>query len=182
MSRKFIGRKEVAFIHTVNKELIQNVVGQEVFYYGILADKTTTNDLYNESVNKAYAPPVKCNALVMYENTQSQIGALPPDAKFNLDIYFHQQEIDERNISPKLGDFVLFDSIMFEIYQVTQSQLIYGMIDQKMMTRCTCGPARKGQFAPKKQPEQRLKHDSNAPKYSEQPSQRAYTADPRNKK
>ncbi len=50
MPRKFIGRKELAFVAKINRELIQEVIGQEVTYYQVLADKTKTNDLYNEAV------------------------------------------------------------------------------------------------------------------------------------
>jgi hypothetical protein len=182
MARKFIGRKEINFVNSVNKELIQRVVGQEVFYYAIVAEKTRKNDLYNEAVTKAFAPPVAVNCLLMYENTQEQIGALPPDAKFNVDVYFHTDELTDRNVLPKMGDFLQFGSVMFEIYQVTRPQIIWGHIEQKIMTKCNCGPARKGQFNPPKQPMPTTRHDQNAPRYSEQPSSRPYTADPRNKK
>lgn len=181
MAHKFIGRKEVAFVNSINKELIQRVVGQEIFYYAILAEKTKKNSLYNEAVSKVWAPPVRCNALVTYENSQEQIGMLPPDSKYSLDIYFHKLEIEERNVMPKMGDFVLFDNIMFEIHQVTESQLMWGMINNKVMTKCNCKPARKGQFDPPKQPTRQNHYDLNAPKYSEQPSQRPTTGDPRAK-
>lgn len=182
MARKFIGRKEVNFVNAINRELIQRVVGQEVYYYAILAEKTKKNDLYNEAINKVWAQPVKVNCLVMYENTQEQIGMLPPDSKYQLDIYFHTEELKERNVTPKMGDFVIFDGIAFEIHQVTEPQILWGMIEQKVMTKCNCGPARKGQFAPPMPPKQSAHYDLNSPKYSEQPGVNAYTADPRNKK
>lgn len=181
MSRKFISRKEVAFVNTVTKELIQRVVGQEVFYYAILADKTKANDLYNEAIEKIWSPAVKINCLVTYENSQEQIGALPPDSKFSLDVYFHTSELIDQNVKPQMGDFLQFDGIMFEIQQVTESQLMWGMIEQKVMTKCNCIPARKGQFDPAKQPQQTTRYDANSRLYPEQPSQRAFTGDPRNK-
>ncbi len=181
MSRKFISQKEIAFIDNVNRELIQRVVGQQVFYYEILAEKTKKNDLYNEAVTKMWAPPVATNCLLYYENTQEQIGALPPDNKSRIDVYFHTGELRDRNLSPKMGDFLLFGDTYYEIYQVIQPQLVYGMIEQKIMTRCTCGPARKGQFSPPKQPLPEPHHDQNAPQYKTQSSARPYTADPRKK-
>ena len=182
MARKFIGRKEINFVNAVNKELIQRVVGQEVHYYAIVAEKTKRNDLYNEAVNKVWANPVKVNCLLMYENSQEQIGSLPPDAKFNVDVYFHTDELTDRNVAPKMGDFLQFGEVMYEIYQVTRPQIVWGLIEQKIMTKCNCGPARKGQFAPPKQPMPVTRHDMNAPQYPEQPSVRAFTADPRHKK
>jgi len=169
MSRKFIGRKEIAFVNSINKELIQRVIGQEVYYYAILADKTKTNDLYGEAITKVWSPAVMCNALVMYENTQEQIGAMAPDSKFSVDVYFHTEELNERNVLPKMGDFIQFGEIMYEIHQVTMPQIVWGLIEQKIMTKCACGPARKGQFDPKKQPTPTTRSDLAAPNYPEQP-------------
>jgi hypothetical protein len=181
MSRKFVGAKEIAFINEINRELIQRVVGQTVYYYEILAEKTQADDLYNEAIVKAWAPPVACTALVLYENTTESITNIGADAKFNLDVYFHKAEVDERNLDPKMGDFVQFGSILFEIYSVTQPQITFGQIENKVMTKCTCGPARKGQFAPTLQPLPVTRTDLNAPAYPTQPSERAYTGDPRRK-
>jgi hypothetical protein len=181
MSRKFIGRKEIAFVNSINKELIQRVIGQEIFYYAILADKTNANDLYNEAVVKIWSPPVKCNCLVMYENTQEQIGVMAPDSKFSVDVYFHTEELNDRNVLPKMGDFIQFGEVVYEIHQVTKPQIIWGLIEQKIMTKCNCGPARKGQFDPVKQPMPETHHDLAAPNYPEQPGTRATTADPRHK-
>lgn len=148
MSRKFITAREIAFINAINKELIQGVVGQEVVYYAIVAEKTKVDSLYNEAVMKTWAVPTKTNALVYFENSTEQITALPPDSKFNLDIYFHTTELQERNLKPKMGDFVQFGDVMFEIGSVTQPQMVFGQIEQKIMTKCVCIPARKGQFSP----------------------------------
>lgn len=173
MSRKFWGRKELSFIGAINKELIQAVVGQVVYYYEVLADQTTTNDLYNEAITKRTAAPVSSNALVYYENTMDRVTSLPPDSQFNLDVYFHTQELAERRLSPKMGDFVQFGEIVFEIYSVSQPQLVFGQIEQKIMTKCVCGPARKGQFDPVKQPMPVPREDQNAPLYPTQPDPRS---------
>lgn len=145
---KFITDKEIAFIGKITKELIQKVVGQSVTYFAILADKTQKNDLYNEAVKKVWAPPVQCNALVYYENTTEQVTALPADAKFKIDVYFHQLELKERRLEPRMGDFLKFGDIAYEILSVTKPQITFGLIDEKVMVRCPCSPAREGQFNP----------------------------------
>lgn len=165
MSRKFITEKEIALINRVNKELIQSVIGQEVTYFAILADRTRANDLYNEAIKKVWATPVRVNALVYYENTTEQVGTLPPDAKFNIDVYFHNLELQERNLVPKMGDFVQFGEAMYEIMSTSQPQMVYGQIENKVMTKCPCTPARKDQFTGAKQPMPITSKDPNAPNY-----------------
>lgn len=145
---KFVLGKELAFFHAINKELIQSVVEQSVTYYQILAEKTKVDDLYNESEKKVWANPVKVNALILYENSTEQITMLPPDSKFNIDIYFHKQELIERNLNPVMGDFVKYGNALYEILSVSEPQPIAGMITQHMMVKCPCTPARRGQFLP----------------------------------
>lgn len=156
-------------MNAITRELVQDVIGQEVYYYEILAEKTQANDLYNEAIHKVWANPVKCNALVSYENSNEVVGTMPADSKYRLEVQFHQNELVNRNLSPKMGDFILYDSIMFEIYSVSEPQLAFGMIENKVMIKCVCGPARKGQFNPRKEPNPVTRHDANAPNYPEQP-------------
>lgn len=169
MSRKFIGRKELAFVAQINKELIQEVIGQEVTYYQILAEKTKTNDLYNEAIDKVYAVPVKTNCLVYYENSTEVVTNFPADSKYNLDVYFHKTEMDERNLSPKMGDFVQFGKVLFEIYNASEPQMAFGQVESMIMIKCVCGPSRQGQFNPILQPMPTPGTNLLAPRYSDQP-------------
>ena len=169
MSRKFIGGKELAFVNAINRELIQGVVGQEVTYYQILAEKTQLNDIYNEAINKVYAVPVKTNCLVYFENSTEVVTNFPADSKYNLDVYFHKAEMDDRNLSPKMGDFVQFGKVLFEIYNSSEPQMAFGQIESMIMIKCVCGPARQGQFNPALAPMPTPGQNLLAPRYSDQP-------------
>src|SRR5206468_12164104 len=122
MSTKFILDREIAFINAINKELIQNVIGQEIFYYEISVPQSRANRVYGESVRKTWKPPVMVNALVRYDSSTVQTTNAGPDTKFEADVYFHTQELQERNVSPKEGDFVEFGQIFYEISSVNQPQ------------------------------------------------------------
>lgn len=157
----------MAFVNAITKELVQEVVGQEVIYYQVLSEQTRANDLYNEAIQKIYAQPVKLNALVYYENTTEQVTNFPADSKFKVDVHFHVGELNDRRLDPKMGDFVQFGTVVYEILNVTQPQMAFGQIEQKVMTKCSCGPARQGQFGMPRQPGQTAGIDKNAPRYSE---------------
>lgn len=147
MARKFITEREIAFIHRVNHELIQKVVGQEISYYAISLEKSRVDDLYREAVEKVWDPPVLINARVMWDNTQSSSTTFGVDSKYNLEVYFHKLELDERNVKPKEGDFIEFGGVFFEITSVTQPQIVFGQVNNKIMTKCVCVPSREGQFS-----------------------------------
>lgn len=147
MARKFVLDREIAFINAINKELVQDVVGQEIHYYAILAEQTRANRLYSESVKKTWAAPVKINALVQYDNPETVTTGMGTDSRYEAEVYCHAKELEERNVSPREGDFVEFGSIFFEITSVTQPQLVFGQANNKIMTKLTCVPSREGQFA-----------------------------------
>ena len=146
MARKFISTREIAFINRICKELIQKVVGQEVEYYQILVEQTRANALYNEAIQKSWAPPVKINALVHWDNTTTTFTNLSADSKYELDVYFHTQELQDRNVLPKEGDFVEFGQVFFEVATVTQPQIVFGQVNNRIMTKCTCVTSREGMF------------------------------------
>jgi hypothetical protein len=146
MSFKFVTEREIAFINKINKELLQHVIGQEVSYYEISVEDSAVNTTYEESSHKVWRPPVKCNALVLWDNPQTRSSVLGPDSIYSLEVYFHTQELNERNLVPKDGDFVEFGEVFFEITSVTHPQLVFGQVNNKIMTKCMCVPAREGQF------------------------------------
>lgn len=91
-------------------------------------------------------PPVKINALVKWDNTGVSSTNLGIDSKYTAEIYFHTEELTDRNVVPKEGDFVEFGQVFFEITAVTQPQIVYGQINNKIMTKCICTPSRESQF------------------------------------
>lgn len=147
MPRKFVGTREIAFVNSITRELHQHVVDEEVYYYAILLDRTKVDDLYNEAIKKAWAPPVKVTARVLYDNTTTKSGLFGPDSEYASEVYFHTQELNERNLRPREGDFVEYGQVFYEITSVTKPQLIYGQVNNKLMTKCKLVPAREEQFA-----------------------------------
>jgi hypothetical protein len=146
LSRKFITDREVKFINDVNRELIQRVVGQTVHYYAISLERTNVHRLYNEAIKKTWSPPVEIDALVLWDNPSVSTTNLGVDSKYSLDVYFHTLELQDRNVVPREGDFVEYGQVFFEITSVTQPQMVFGQINNRIMTKCTCVPSREGQF------------------------------------
>jgi hypothetical protein len=146
VSRKFVTEREIAFIDAINKELLQDVVQQEVLYYAISQAESQFHPLYGESIRKAWCAPVRTNPLVQWDNPNEESTGAGVDSKYNIEAYFYNAELRERNLVPKTGDFVEFGQIFFEITSVTEPQLVFGQINNKVMTKCVGVPAREGQF------------------------------------
>jgi hypothetical protein len=146
MAYKFVTDREIAFINVIAKELIQHVVGQTVNYYAISLEQSKVSALYNEATRKVWNAPIQIDALINYDNPNVKSVLGTQDSQYSIEVYFHNQELGERNVVPKDGDFVEFGQVFFEITSVTQPQLIFGQVNNKIMTKCVGVPSREGQF------------------------------------
>ena len=146
MSRKFVTDRKLSFINSISRELHQHVVDEQVYYYSIANRESPPDDLYNESVRKSWAAPVRINARVLYDNLSSKAGIFGLDSQIASEIYFHTQELVERNVAPREGDFIEYGQTFYEITSVSQPQLVFGQINNKILTVCKLVPSREGQF------------------------------------
>ncbi len=133
MSKLFIQSKEINFINNINKELIQKIIGQEVIYYAISDSYTKSHRLYDEATQKVFQKPVITNALVEWNGQIVSSMNFSVDVVHNAVFYFHKKELDERNLIIRVGDFIEFSNIFFELMDVTTPQLIFGQANQKIM-------------------------------------------------
>jgi hypothetical protein len=146
LARLFITNKEIAFIASISNELVDKVNAQEVKYYAISLEHSNPHRLYNEEINKVWMPAVKTFGMVNWDNPNTVQTIFGSDSQFKLEVEFFPEELTARNLVPKEGDFIEYGQVFFEITSVTQPRSIYGQINNKVMTKCTCVPSREGQF------------------------------------
>jgi len=148
----FVGRKERDFVKQINDELIEKVVGQQVLYFAIDVDKTNYSKLYGESIKKTFLPPMRAYALVEFngsERTQSRFGF---DNLYNITIHFHKRRLTEdQNLFVRLGDFVQYDQMYFEIVDVFEPRYLFGQDSDfadgtSLEVSAVCRQARRGLF------------------------------------
>lgn len=146
MTKRFITQRELNLIDSLDRELIQHVVGQEVKYYAVSVPETSPHRLYKEAIKKTWSPPVRINARVLWENQNTKTTQMGLDSSYAAEVYFHKKELRERNVQPREGDYLEFGNVVFEITSVTEPDIIFGKIDQKSQTKCVCIPSREGQM------------------------------------
>ena len=142
----FVGQREIDFFNCVNKELIQKIVAQRVTYYSVSEEHTKANDLYNEAITKTVYTPVVINALVLFMDPTQTTTNFSIDTIYQIEVYFHEHELTERNIIPQVGDFMKFGEVYYEILTLTSPQIIFGQIDNKVMKKATARVARTSNF------------------------------------
>lgn len=142
----FVTPKEVNFFNHINKELIQRIVAQKIVYFAVSDEHTKTDDLYGEAIKKTTYDPIDINALVLFKAPQQSATQFTIDTIYAIECYFHINELRERNIIPREGDFLRFGNVMYEIEKLTRPQITYGQIENEVMVKAECRVSRKSQF------------------------------------
>jgi hypothetical protein len=124
--------RDISFFHVINRELIHNIIEQNIGYYQISLDETSVN-VYGEAANgtKMYYPPVLIKCLIDrgdYEGDyDAQIG---PDFTRNFSFRFLRRDLVDQNVVPQIGDVVLWNNDYYEINLVNENQDIVGKVPQ----------------------------------------------------
>jgi hypothetical protein len=119
------GSRDISFIRHINKELINNIIEQQIGYYILALDKTSSN-LYGESLQKTYNDPVLVNCLIERTPptwTETDLGT---DVTQDITVRFLRDILVDIQLVPKVGDIVLWEESYYEISSLIENQLVVG--------------------------------------------------------
>ena len=129
MARLFITPRELDLISDLTKEVIKDVIGQKIFYYPIRSDVTTVHDVYEESIEKIFDPPIEIDALVEWSPGEIKTTKFGSDKYHSIEARVHAQDLNDKGLRLKMGDFMSYGSIFFEITQVVTISKIFGQVE-----------------------------------------------------
>jgi len=150
----FTGVNETNLVKQVNDELLERVIGQQVVYFPVSVKHSNFHSLYGESVNKTFLPPVRVFAAVDWQGTETKAENYGIDKTSKVTVRFHKRRLTEdQNLFVRVGDFVLYGSILYEIITTGQPRQLFGQVGQKFEIVAECIKAREGVFklSPQKQ-------------------------------
>lgn len=130
MSRLFIGQKEADFISDITKELIKDVAGQKIYYYTIREDLSNVHDVYEESIEKIFNPPIILEALVEWGQADVRTNNFGYERTHNVSVNIHIRDIIDRNLKINVGDYFSFGEYFFEITSYYYDKLIFGQVER----------------------------------------------------
>ena len=119
------GSRDISFIRHINKELINNIIEQQVGYYILDLSKTNSN-LYGESLSKTYQDPVLVNCLIDRIDqawTETEFGS---DVTRTINVRFLRDILVDIQLVPKIGDIILWDENYYEIGSLIENQFVVG--------------------------------------------------------
>ena len=127
----FGGQRDISFFLGVNRELVNNVVEQQIDYYKPYLQEfksKDTDNLYGEaSANKTYHVPVRLNCLIDYQpDTPLQDDQIGINMSRIVNFAFIRERLEDLNLVADIGDIIEYRNKYFEVDDVNEGQFILG--------------------------------------------------------
>ena len=150
MARLFITSREIDLISDLTKEVIKDVVGQKIYYYRVREDLSDIHDVYEESEDKVFDPPIEIEARVEYEPEEIRTNRFGNEEFYSINVFLHERDLIDKDLDVRTGDYFSYGTTFFEITSSIVESNVYGQIEHAIGVKLTGKQARIGQidFAP----------------------------------
>ena len=123
----FGSQRDINLIKSINKEIIQKILGQSILFYRKDISSTQTN-IYGE-VKKgsvSYYPPVTINVLLKHDPQQVTNTIAGPNYEQKISLYFLKEILKDINIFPQIGDIIYWKGNYWEISSTIENDFLFG--------------------------------------------------------
>jgi hypothetical protein len=141
----FRSKHDIEYLKRVNKELVERVVGEKITYYAI-SNKFTRKNIYGESKEKIFDPPIEVYALVRWKDQTIKTDRFGQDVVYEIAFFPLLDTLREKNLSPREGDYVEYDAKRFEITQISYPRQMLGKEEENFYIKLDCVTVREGVF------------------------------------
>ena len=121
----FGSNRDFNLLVNINRELLKDIIEQEIGYYKLSLDDTQAN-IYGESSEKVYLNPVKLNCLITRGDQVVDVDDFGPDLGRTASFAFIREDLVDANTVPEVGDVVLWHDDYYEVDTVRENQLFLG--------------------------------------------------------
>lgn len=129
----FGSRRDFALFTSINRELLSDVVEQEILYYKISLEQTQAN-IYGEALDKVYWTPVKFNCLITRGDQQTTSDEFGPDSVRDVSFAFLREDLKDANTFPEVGDIIQWSEDFYQVDNTTENQLLLGKDENYNLT------------------------------------------------
>jgi len=117
--------RDISLFHTINDELLKDIIQTEVAYYKFALEQTTSN-VYGESMGKVYYEPMKIACLIDRLDQAWSSDDFGSDVNQSIGFKFLKEELLNINLIPEVGDLILFRNNFYEADARVENQLVMG--------------------------------------------------------
>ena len=124
----FGGSRDIDTFKIMSKELINDIITQQIGYYKIVLNDTPAN-LYGESLTKNYIGPVLINCLIDRGDFDTSVQDQGPDRDRAVTFRFLKDMMVDANVVPEAGDVIMYNELYYQVDNVNSNQLFLGKND-----------------------------------------------------
>ena len=121
----FGGSRDVSLFHSLNKELINDIIQTEIAYYKFALEQTKIN-VYGEAPGKNYFEPLKIACLIDRQDQSWSSDNFGSDVNQTINFKFLKDELRNINLVPEVGDLLLFRNNFYELDARIENELVLG--------------------------------------------------------
>jgi hypothetical protein len=126
---RWMSERDMRFIHSINAELLGEMIQTEVFLYKLAPDITNTN-IYGESKpeeGKMFYPGIEMTCHIDRAEIGTEQDDFGPTRKQDVVFKFREKMLRLVNFFPEVGDIIEFNARYHEIDNVVQEQFLGGI-------------------------------------------------------
>lgn len=127
---RFLLTRDQDFFQSISREIVDDVIDTLVKIYKISVYETRTN-IYGESVDKLYLPPVEVASVIERSDTEQRYEGFGPDTNQLVQFRFNRFTLEEIGLWLDVGDIIYHNDAYFEVSNVREDQLVGGRTDGK---------------------------------------------------
>ena len=121
----FGSRKDFGLITKMNRELLQDIIEQEVAFYKLALQETQSN-LYGESLEKTFFTPLVMQCIITGGDQVYTTDDFGPDINRELTFAFLRDDFVDLNMVPEVGDIIMLSESYYEIDAVVENEFFFG--------------------------------------------------------
>jgi hypothetical protein len=122
----FGGSRDISLFRTINRELMANIISQEVVFYKCNLVETKVNMYGEASSGRVFDKPVLFNALVEVGDQTAPIQDDLVGFSWPLTVKFLRDDLVDANVVPEIGDFIMWQDAYWEIDNENVVQFFVG--------------------------------------------------------
>ena len=121
----FGSTRDFNLLNHIGRELLKNVVEQELLYYKLSLEDTNVN-IYGEGLQKVFSSYTKLNCMITRGDQVITDDDFGPDLTRDASFAFIRQDLVDLGIVPEVGDIVMWHENYYEVGTVRENQLFLG--------------------------------------------------------
>jgi len=121
----FGSKKDFGLLTKMNRELLQDIIEQEIAFYKLSINETHAN-IYGESSEKTFYDPIVMQCLITRGDQVFTTDDFGPDVTRELNFAFLRDDFVDLGLVPEVGDIIMLSENYYEIDSIVENEYFFG--------------------------------------------------------